>query len=290
MSVTVRLSGGLGNQMFQYATGYSLSRFLGEKLSLHVNPYGKSSLRETRRLFSLSEFGIIYDELNSDFITHVLLHRSRMLSRLFGYYLISEDQMNSSAEGLLPEFFKDIYLNGYWQHIINFHNVRNDLFGIFRPTHSEALEATDLYKKLKEPNSFALHIRRGDLVTNQAAHAHHGLLPLSYYQEAIRLALTLQTAAQFYLFTDDPEWCRHQFDGQNQLEIVSGQGLSDIEEFHLFASARNAILANSTYSWWAAYLGDIRHGRCNRVVLAPRMWNENFGIEDHSDFSHWIRL
>jgi hypothetical protein len=138
-------------------------------------------------------------------------------------------------------------------------------------------------------NSLSIHVRRGDYVTSAATNEFHGVLDVDFYEQAVRHVQERVPDLQGFVFSDDPDWCRKAL-GHLQLPLTfvdANRGEDSWQDLYLMAACRHNIVANSSFSWWGAWLGD-GPGRTDRVVIAPRRWfaGEDVVVEDRCP-PHW---
>jgi Glycosyl transferase family 11 len=255
-AVTCQLMGGCGNQIFQYATGLALARRLGVDLQLDVS-WLETAKPKTPRLYSMGLFKGV-DE--------------RIVRSLFGKVIREEGLAYQPA--LLENAPRKCSLVGYWQCEKYFFGLRDELRERLLPREplpawSTATEQTILSAGQR---SVFVHVRRTDSIANP----YHPLLPMEYYQEAAAFMAGKVPEPIFFVFSDDPEWCEANFKLPfetiipRNLDRTDGQHLGrDDSDLYLMRLCAHAILANSSYSWWGAWLGADRNGG---VVIAPNSW------------------
>ena len=132
-----------------------------------------------------------------------------------------------------------------------------------------------------EGESVAIHVRRGDYAHDPTTKAYHGLLGMEYYEKAIAYMIERVPGARFYLFSDDPAWIKKHLPGT----VISCGMMSDYEELCLMAQCKHQIIANSSFSWWGAWL----NRNPQKIVVAPKQW---FKSKDDNDIvpKEWVRL
>lgn len=293
MSVVVQICGGLGNQMFQYAMGRALSVRYGVPLLLDLSWF-QNMQGCTPRSFQLEVFPALQREkalwrecscADKKKLCHVPLWK-KCIGELLRkqYYNANHFIERNCATG---QFFENIqfpvYLQGYWQNVHYFEAISDVIAGDFTfgkfPVTSKEL-ATEI---VDTENSVFVHLRRGDYVYNAVTNAHHGVCSVEYYKEAIQYIQNHTPQATLYLFSDDPEWVRYNFDTQGLPSVVVD--LHDEEtsycDMHLMSLCKHHIIANSSFSWWGAWLakgGGITISP-KRWVLDPQMTEENPSME-----------
>jgi hypothetical protein len=265
MSVVVRLLGGLGNQIFIWAYGQSL-RHRGYDVF-----YDKSKLIEgTHREYSLGFLDpfLPLRESNSEIV--------REKSHIFDPDLLwVKDGVTVESYSQSEQYFQEIAhdIRSKFNHVW----MQNPLTGYAREIEQEVWTHRSVF----------IHVRRKDYVTLQN---YHGLPSMDYYDRAINLMTEKHGGIQppdglkFFIFSDDPVWCKQNF--SSDFHVV--EGLSKYDDLRLMAGCKHAIIANSTFSWWGAWLGD---NQLSRTVIAPEKWFVTDEI-DYRDIvpSRWIKL
>jgi len=267
--VIIRLNGGLGNQMFQYAFGVAVSKNRDTKLLLDLRELKTDPLRT----FALDSF-----KIQGKIATPEIL-RTYNPSIIHKIFIKLGFNANPNSKILMEKFFhydtevmgnnKADYFLGYWQTEKYFMEFENEVRNEFT-IKTEALKPiVSYFEEIQNSESISLHIRRGDYVANDHTNSYHGVCSLDYYSNALNLALQGMKNPKIYIFTDDPEWAKAQNIWPVDYKIISGLGLTDIQEFHLMSSAKKNIIANSSFSWWAAWLNK------SGSVYAPERWFGN---------------
>jgi hypothetical protein len=186
-------------------------------------------------------------------------------------------------------------LIGYWQTEQYFKEHWADMKRIFLPKQNFTLRGLETLVLIKEAGSRSvfLTVRRTDYLNNTF---HGGMLPLEYYVKALELVEQKAPNPHVFVFTDDVEWVQHNFKlpcqmtvGGNFDRTVKGHLGREDEELYLMSQCRHAIMANSSYSWWGAWLGE---NKDDRVVVAPARWFGPTSHEDPRDIvpERWIKI
>lgn len=229
---TIRLCGGLGNQLFQYAFGRAMTH-AGITVAYDINWYEQK--KDITRPYLLDKFN-----------TKVSIDSFKKYKRTF-----REKGLN------LKLIYVDGYnYTGYWQSPFYFQKITSILsteFCVKEEYHTP--QYLQLKEKIQNSNSISLHVRRGDYLANK----HHLVLSLEYYQKALQLITSLKGDCEVFVFSDDVLWCKKYLPNFNYVEM------EDWISFELMKFSKYKIIANSTYSWWGAYLSD-------SVVVAPKRW------------------
>ena len=267
-----RLSGGLGNQFFSFAAAYQCCKERGEALALDV------STQEAPwffRDFDLSHYAIEYDRkisyrLGDKWYDHLLLNH---IFRRTAIGLFTPTLTEKSVRPLKPDVFNRLnrktYIVGDWQREFLFKNYEDDIrrMYVYRGTLSDG--ATKWMEEIqKEKSSIAVHARRGDYVQIGCT------LGTDYYKKAIELMAEKVDDPFFFCFSEDLEWLRDVVkDLPYQFRFVDyDSDQKGIEDFELMRACGNQIVANSTYSWWAAWLNDCKE----KTVVRPSTHNKDF--------------
>ena len=262
-SVTVKFCGGVGNQLFQYAFSRFLSQSTGCKVLYDLSWYFIPHFRSTPRRFSLDCLGVKHTSLS---VSSILSPLSAHLAPLLGKNLLFEKRILDSPDILNALQDGSVFI-GYWQSYRYFEEEKSvilrHLFDLRENfSNSLGLNASSLCM------SVALHVRRGDYVTNKHANSFHGVLD-SYYEHAVRLMSERIDGATFYVFSDDITWCKEKFAGFDHAFVYVQQNLKDPIQDLLFMSLMgHNIIANSSFSWWGAYLNSNR----DKFVIYPELW------------------
>lgn len=276
--------------MFQYAFASSLAKENGTGLILDTDFYSSVYLKNNRR-FTIRTPGLLsFPLINKSSVVpetlkkRIHIYQKKNINRILRLNLAAHYPLPDSYQYYkeYPLHFQDrytkitstrVYLDGYWQCEKYFVENRDELIQQFKqPQKSKAYVAIADEIDLNE--SVAVHIRREDYTGKRRAFSHLSPLGRQYYVNAISLARKRLGSPKFYFFSDDIAWAVNQFGKQDDFIYVSGnKGLSDIDEMMLMSTCRNQIIANSTFSWWAAWINE----NADKAVWAP---DKRFGNRD----------
>lgn len=269
----VRLQGGLGNQMFQYVFGRSVSRALGESVSFEKR--GDMDAPNSRMAYSLDAF-----ETTVNFTSQTAVKNYE--EPIFAYDPKVYDQ---------PQGTRFV---GYWQTEKYFETVLvHEELSLRAPVSAQSERvAEDI---TATANSAAIHVRRTDYL--HPMNSWMGVMPLSYYGQAMAYIRERCPDVKFFLFSDDPEWCRQNFPDCRIVDHnkagTEGKGPGqEHEDLLLMSLCRHAIIANSSFGWWGAWLGDFS----GKIVVAPNQWfNGTLGgrwTPETSDIipARWVKI
>lgn len=266
-------TGGFGNQLYNYAIGFTLAQKYHDDFTLDISPYAFSP-----RPYVLNQLKIT-GKVCSLYPPKKNTKLFRMLARMQRIFATNR-QGKCKWMKELPEtrnqygnydfsYKKNLYLEGYWQHYKYFDECRELLCKEFTlkeefcsPLYNE------LIQKCLNENSVAVHIRRGDYEASW-------ILPDSYYHQAFQTIEYKEENLKYYIFCEDVAYVQEHYSYLQNAEFITGKyELSDLEEFFVMANCKHQIIANSTFSWWAAYLNT----NAEKTVIAPeyRQWTKEY--------------
>jgi hypothetical protein len=294
--IITRLMGGLGNQMFQYAAGRALALRLGVPLKLDLSWFGK--MQVVPREYLLRVFPTAATEAAPEEIEYLSYRRQNFFAKLLcrrkrrnRHYYVAEPSL-CSYWPCFTSLAAPVYLDGYWQQEEYFTAIADIIRRDFSFPALDCPEAAKLALQIaSDPNAVCVHIRRGDYVTNPTTNQVIGLCPPEYYAQAIGvLASQIGKALSLFLFTDDPGWVRYNFDAPGYpVTIVDFPEHHDkpYHDMHLMSLCRHHIIANSSFSWWGAWLRKENDG----LTIAPERW---FAAAERHDYTpvpaRWIKI
>ncbi len=250
--IIVHVIGGLGNQLFQYAFGYALSQSKNESLILDV-----SSFEAYQRAYELDLFNIDATIATQDELQN-LIPKS---------HIYIEPQFNFNKEVFS---LRDVrYFKGYWQSEKYFVKYREDILKKITPRDEIQKHSKSYLKLITETESVSLHIRRGDYVTNALTNSVHGTCSLDYYKKAVSALEEKTNNPHFYIFSDDLDWAKNNITFIKNITFVElVEEVPDYDEMLLMSRCNHNIIANSSFSWWGAWLNQNN----NKIVIAPKRW------------------
>lgn len=290
----IKLQGGLGNQMFQYTFASILAKKDNMKVLID-NSFFKQAERSqgfTPRVFELALFNnqlkmASESEVNS--FNH-LSKINKVKKKLgFGYPKIYEEPSFDFQIAALS-IKSPVYLKGYFQsykYLIGYEQFIRQFFSF--PVDNLDEINKELLLKIKSTNSIAIHIRRGDYVTDQTTAQYHGSCSLDYYLEAIKLLTSENKDFTLIFFSDDSDWVKENFHDLSYLKIIVDHNKAEHswKDMLLMSACHYNIIANSSFSWWAAWLNESPE----KKVIAPKKWFAETNINTNDLIpSEWIRL
>lgn len=300
--IIVRISGGLGNQMFQYAFGRALAERNQAELLLDLSGLAAKE-NEEQRHFSLGIFEAkckiaTKEDFRKLGITdpedQTLCGRAkRYLERAGESFLPLQKRKAIIEHDFL--FDADVasmgdnhYFSGIWQSEKYFSAIKNELKNDFVLKEKNTDATVDAKKMSADKSLVCLNVRRTDYVTNEKIAGKIGFIGKKYYENAVALMRKKVPDAKFLVFSDDIEWCKKNLDFIPNVFFVSHAGDENAfaKDFHMMSLCSHFIVANSTFSWWAAWLSKNE----NKTIIAPKKWFAS-GLSDRDLVpKNWIRV
>ncbi len=290
--IITKILGGLGNQMFQYAAGRALAERLGVELKLDVSGFEGHDLRD----YSLGGFNVKENFATKEDVEslRVIEGKQSFIGRVFG----KKNKYSPShiMEKPLFEFNErflnlenNVFLEGYWQNERYFKDIKSIIRNDFTLKRGLGDKSKELQEIINSSNSVSIHIRRGDYATNPKVNSQYGLCSLDYYQRGIKyLEDKVGGDLNFFIFSDDLQWAKDNLFLDQPVIMVDHNGPeSCYEDMILMSRCRHNIIANSTFSWWGAWLNTNK----DKTVVAPKKWFQ-YDKYDTSDLipKEWVRI
>lgn len=279
--IIVRLCGGLGNQLFQYAAGRSLAHRL--QTDLFCDEEGLAG--DINRAFSLEGLDIKIKMANPKDAERLRSGATvNRIGRVLKLY--KEDPVTLFFENgfcfdsRFTTVSGDLYLEGYWQSERYFEAISEEICTLYLGNESDATLVDNL--------CVAIHIRRGDYASDLKTNAFHGLCDLDYYDMATAFINKNIGQTRSLVFTDDPAWYEKEIGNKRPWELISGQySLSTIDELRCMARCGHQIIANSSFSWWGAWLNP----NPQKLVIAPAPWFDEPSLDESTLIpEEWVRM
>lgn len=298
----VNIIGGLGNQMFQYAFALVMKKQnTTEKVYVDIQHYRNAFIKtyhgnnffhngyEIDKVFpnaSIMPAGAwdlmkvsyyIPNQVFARAIRRVLPKRKTEFVADKQPYMYISDALHVSG---------DCYFDGYWMSPLYFDNYRDEIIKEFEFRPFNTKENLELQPLLLKDNSITIHIRRGDYVGSNTL---GGICTLNYYHNAIREAKKVVEKPVFFIFSNDQKWCmenlKDEFDNAEVHFVAHNNGTESYRDMQLMSLARCNILANSSFSWWGAYLNN----RKDHITYCPNKWHNTMDFNDHY-VDNWIKI
>jgi hypothetical protein len=292
--IIMKLGGGLGNQMFQYAFGRALSIKNGDKLSLDIGEYAKHTDHAYYRPFGLGNFNAQINAITAEEVNRVKYpfkgswgKLARKIRVAFEYRILRRHHLK--FESFLLEKKGDVYLEGYFQSEKYFKDIRDVIvreFTLKKPFSPNAQGIADTIRKTG--NSVSLHVRRGDYVAdpnNFRIYGNH--CNQNYYEKALATLSKNKGPLNVFVFSDDIEWVKENIRIPHPTTHVPEKSAPDYELMMLMSLCQSHVIANSTFGWWPAWLDDKK----GKVVIAPSVWIPGMDLPiDDILPPEWIRI
>lgn len=288
----VNIKGGLGNQMLQYALAYKLKKLHpSEEILLDLKDFKgyKWHVYELKYVFDVDIPVATFSQLlkvtcpyspNTFWGKCVRAVFGKLGLRKKEYY--EKDHSFYDKAALLIQ--DDCYYDGYWTNQDYFVDIRDEILSIF--SFRRELDETNrsLLEKIKSTNSVSLHVRRGNYLLFDI---YKGICEIDYYQRAIDYIKAHVDNPHFYIFSNDIEWCKENLACmlENYTFVGNNSGMSNYIDMQLMSNCKNNIIANSTFSWWGAWLNQYD----KRIVIAPKKWL-NMEMKYTPLLEEWIKL
>ena len=299
----VRLSGGLGNQMFQYIFGKSLEVLSGMRTQFDTQVYSRNYTRlapETIREFGLGSLRTDLVEsspgIEKDYGLNFAIQSNKfsvIVDRLTVRILNKKRYVQEAQFSFNPDVYNNLtqgcYYMGYWQSQEYFRLDKTQISAEFKPKLPLNPAALDLQDKIINTRGICLNVRRGDFVSNKATFKFHGVLSKEYYLKALDILRAHHDSNYVYIFSDDLDWCLKNFQQDYFTFIVphTFAGPNFVHYLELMKSCSAFVIPNSTFGWWGAYLSEVDGSK----IIAPNNWFADPFV-DTSDLipSSWTRL
>lgn len=291
--IIVRLMGGLGNQLFQYAAARRLALERGAKLVLDLGWFEYEAAHyATPRSYELRRLELPAGVISLPPATVARLEKGlaarvgRWPARRIRVPVLRQDPRSADIDPRILDAPATVLLVGYWQGERYFadrtETIRAEIkFADQSDAWQEMLEA------IRSATSVAVHVRRGDYVTVERTNDVHGALPVEYYREAIDLVCERVEASRVFVFSDDPQWAADHLSLPLPTTDVSVTGWTAADELGLMTACRHHVIANSSFSWWGAWLAE----HPEQVVVAPKAWFRDPTLNRNEIVpSRWLRI
>jgi len=272
--IIVKLKGGLGNQMFQYAFARKLSLMKNIQVKFDISHFDNDKVYN--RHYELNHFNIIENIASPEEVNQFIYGKfERGLSGLALKFIDKvlpnhrRRVVKQPKKGFDPLIYKvsdNTYIDGYWGNEEYFKDIARTVRKEF--TLRKQLDDKNLAikNKIMNVNSVSIHIRRGDYLNVEGAKRLFPVCSIEYYENAIQRICSIVDNPQFFIFTDDYDWVENNITHKVQIIIVkNSEGYKD---FDLMKNCKHDIIANSTFSWWSAWLNE----NPDKIVIAPKIW------------------
>lgn len=288
--IITRLFGGLGNQMFQYASGRRMALENNVQLKLDLSWFRS----QTKRTYRLNQFQISTEIATEDEIYYYKKNRWLLsLLKTFQQPQLKYPQwLGQIIEYHGSDFFPQVlqptkraYLDGYWQSERYFSSIAPVIRQEFQLAQPFSDENKSWVEKVNQPSAVSVHIRRQDYVFNAQINSKYYVCDPEYYKQAAVYLSQQIPNAYFIIFSDDLSWARQNMDFLSPASFVNAVGpRKDEEELMLMSLCHHHIIANSTFSWWGAWLGEAK----DSSVIVPGRWFKEWPFPKNLIPNRWI--
>ncbi len=268
--------------MFQYALGKYLALKNITTLKLDVSGLEQDKLRH----YELDIFNISGSIASKFTMMFIRIFNNRIISKVLGQYYLYIKQYDLYFNEKILVKKGNIYLDGYWQSENYFREIRNIIIKDFLIKTKPDKRNKLMLEKIENSNSVCIHIRRGDYISNKKTSEVHGACSLKYYYNAVKIILKKVKNPTFFIFSDDSQWTKENLKLKYLTIYVNiNSPKKGYEDLRLMSNCKYFIIANSSFSWWGAWLSN----NPNKIVCAPKRW---FRSADEGDIvpKSWIRV
>ena len=275
--IVIKSIGGLGNQMFQFAL-YLKLKHLGKSVAFDDSGYEANKIAK----YELQKFNVNYDRPRLiDVIKYKEPYCKLFSSKNFKVY---DEKLD---KGYQPEIYdiSEGCLRGYWQCEKYFIDIEDDIKKVFQFDAELSSECHIFLDKICSCNSTAVHIRRGDYLLPQNAKNYSGICTEEYYRNAMSYIKNKHPDTKFFFFSDDIPWVKENLCSEGDEAVDCNHGENSYLDMYLMSKCKNNIIANSSFSWWGAWLND----NSLKTVVAPNRWFRHLEVSD-AICDSWVRI
>lgn len=269
--IIVRVYGGLGNQLFQYAFGIFLQEKFNQKIYFDFSFYKSNFHRAPSILKIINNINQSPESLSNSFVKFKSFRINRLYNRIF-----NKNYYSNHSAGFLPNPNENYFFDGYWQNKKYFKNE----IELKKPGLSN--KANNYLKQIiKSKSSLSIHVRRTDYLTKKNQKIFK-ILDEQYYCSALELIKNLGVInSDIFVFSDDIKWVDDNLKLSQNFTLV--ENTNEIDDLFLMSTCNHNIIANSTFSWWGAYLNSNK----NKIVVGPKNWYKSGYPENDIKLSIW---
>lgn len=289
----VKILGGLGNQMFQYAFSIELEKRLAKPVYLDTSSFDYYKVHNGFELGNV--FGIKPRVADLKDVRRLSTQAKTIAGRLRRKYFTKKTHFIDRYFGFYENIFEDLdarYYDGYWQSEKYFSGSMEEVKQTFTFSADPGEKNLDFLSSLKRP-ALSLHIRRGDYLKSNNLN----ICGADYYNRALKLALKEAEPQSILVFSDDHAWCKANIDFPNDrtIQVDWNPGMDGWKDMFLMSQCEHNIIANSSFSWWAAWLNKNE----SKKIYTPKIWNRR-QVESHDPYysfkfddiipENWVRV
>lgn len=302
--------GGLGNQMFQYAFGRSISIKNNQPFKLDYHRYEDTRTDSNKgdRIFELNKFNIVGEIASMDEIENFYKYYKpntlirRFFVKYYGYkyknkpfyikpfIMEPEEHYTNASFNLLDYKFKDVYIRGFWQSEKYFKEIEDIIRKDFTLKGKQNKEYYNMLSKIENSDSISVFVRRGDFVNLPELQKTYYECPPIFFQKAIDIIANKCKNPKIFITSDDIEWVKKNISFPHPTEYLNNSKFTDIQALVLMSACKHAILSNSTFAWWGGWLNQ----NPNKIIVTTKKWflneEKNKKRIEHLIPKSWIKI
>ena len=283
--------------MVQYAVARNLAHIKQAEFKMDISGFELIEPIDTPRRYELSCFNIVENFASLEEVAALIDRKQGIMGRVIRRVLHKPPKLPPTyiREKKRFRFDHDILnlsddacLDGYWQNEKYFKDIADVIKDDFTIKIEPDEKNKDLLSQIKNCNAVAIHVRRGDYATNPQTANYHGACGLDYYEKCVDLVAKKMNSPHFFVFSDDPKWTIENLKIDFSTTYISNNGQDKgCEDLRLMKHCKHFIIANSSFSWWGAWLSN----NPNKIVLAPKRWFRKEDIDTKDLIPEgWIRI
>lgn len=292
--IIVKLQGGLGNQLFQYAAARRLSLLHRTELKFDLSWFAEHSEQRyalgaccVHEAFATPEEIAQLKGTARKGINRLVVRATQKLRPYYMRSVFAEPHLRPFDENILRTP-PNLYLEGYWQsekYFTTISDVIRTEFSFRLPPDERNRAVAD---RISATESVSVHLRRGDYISDKYAEREHGICGLDYYIKSVEFITKWTKHPHFYIFSDDPSWARQNLSFDSPVDFVDHNvPEKGFEDLRLMILCKHNIIANSSFSWWGAWLNT----NAQKIVIAPNQWFKDRALDTRDLLpSAWVRL
>ncbi|OGW69839.1 MAG: hypothetical protein A2036_01355 [Omnitrophica bacterium GWA2_50_21] len=292
--IIVKLKAGLGNQLFQYATGRKLAIYHNTALKLDISSFEGDSFRQ----YALSSFNVEETFASKEDMAAVFRVPENKIARCF--YRICEfmrphyrrhvfnERLLGIYDSSILKTGPTVYLNGYWQSEKYFSDIRSILLKEYSVKNPPDKVNSTVLESISRIQSVSLHVRRADYITHRNTAERYHVCDANYYARAVDYVVQrIVGDISLFVFSDDMEWAKDHLKFEIPTFYVTHNLNKDCEDLRLMRACKHNIIANSSFGWWAAWLND----NPDKIIIAPKKYFKDTTLTMTDWYAEkWVRL
>lgn len=281
----VWIDGGLGNQMFQYALALKMES-LGRQVKIDITKYAEHHAHNDFELDKV--FGRSCSFASVDEIKKLGYRKANHLTEFLKKTVFAKKTIYNNESMIFDENVMKLdgyYVEGYWQSEKYFSDIREKIIAAYSFPEFSTAQQKMYAKQIEETCSVSVHIRRGDYLNYSY---YQNICTMDYYQKALQyFRKRFPEQARFFIFTNDIPWAEEHFQEKDCYFVKGNTGKESFRDMQLMSLCKHNIIANSSFSWWGAWLNNNKE----KIIIAPKKWNNNLS-EEQTDIvpEDWLRM